>query len=292
MTDWPRTMPALVTATDAGGDLDLDGHRHNVATVVERGARGMVLGGSTGQGPYLDAGERSLLVSAAHDVAPDAFVVCGVFAESVRQARAQVAESTEAGADAVLVATPGTLVRNRPSAILDFYRTLADDGATPILLYTVPQVTGVELTTDAVAELAELPSIQGVKDSGGQAERFGDWRGLTEAGFATYVGASRALLDAHRHGVHGAITASANYALADASLAVRGDAEAQRRLSAITTVVESHGVSGTMVAAAVAGLTTGRPRMPLPTLDAAAVAEITEVLTRHGLASAQPRRDR
>ena len=256
----PRTMPALVTPFTVDGELDDRAHRHNVATVTERGARGVLVGGSTGQGPYLEAGERRRLVEGARDVAPDATVVCGVFGESVRVAAAQTSEAAAAGADAVLVATPSTLVRSRPDAVEQFFVHLVDSVDLPMLLYTVPQVTGVALPVDAVVRLAGLPSIIGIKDSGGDAERFATWTGLTENGFATYCGASVALLDAHRHGAFGAITASGNYALADVSLAIAGDTDAQRRLATLSAIVEAHGVPGTMVAAAAAGLRPGTPR--------------------------------
>jgi dihydrodipicolinate synthase/N-acetylneuraminate lyase len=289
MTDWPRAMPALVTPFDDGGDLDLEAHRHNVATMAHRGARGVVIGGSTGQGPYLESGERHSLTRSAREATSDAVVVCGVFAQSVRQAEAQIAEAADGGADAVLVATPATLVRSRPGGIEAFFDALSATTPLPILLYTVPQVTGVELPTASVAALARHPAVFGIKDSGGDATRFGAWHDAVGDDFVGYVGASRAVLDAHRNGAHGAITASANYALSDVSLAVRGDGEAQRRLTAISATVESHGVPGTMFAASLTGLRVGVPRKPLGRLDEAAAREITEALEARSLTSHQPR---
>lgn len=290
MTTLPRTMPALVTAFDASGELDLGAHRHNVELITARGARGVVIGGSTGQGPYLEPGERRALVSASREVSPAASVVCGVFAQTVRQALDQAHEAADGGADAILVATPGTLVRTRPEAIASFFTEVASSSPLPIVLYTVPQVTGVELESAAVVDLAAHDGIVGIKDSAGDPSRFAPWRELTDSGFATFVGASRALLEAHRAGAHGAITASANYALTDVSLAVRGDPDAQRRVAAVTGVVEPHGVAGTMEAARLSGLRPGSPRRPLAPLSPEATSEIEHTLHRHGLASPQPHR--
>lgn len=287
MTDWPRTMPALVTPFTENGDLDLDAHASNVATMVDRGARGILIGGSTGQGPYLEPGERRDLARSARAGAPDATIICGVFGESVRQAVAQVEEATDGGADAVLVATPGSLVRARPDRIDAFYRDLASAARVPILLYTVPQVTGVELPTASIVDLAAEPGIIGVKDSGGDADRFRAMRDLLDAGFATYVGASKAVLAAHANGAYGAITASANYALTEVSLAVRGDADAQRRLTGLIGVVEPHGVAGTMAAAEASGLTVGIPRSPLAAVSTEIAAEIGDALAAAGLRAAQ-----
>ncbi len=93
----------------------------------------------------------------------------------------------------------------------------------------------------------------------------------------------------HRNGADGAITASANYALTDVSLAVRGDADAQRRLTAMTSVVEAHGVAGTMVAAEAAGLVAGTPRAPLERPDPEIADRITDAVTARGLGASQPR---
>lgn len=292
MIDWPRTMPALVTPFTPAGDLDREGHASNVGIVSERGARGVLVGGSTGQGPYLEAGERTLLARGARDAAPGIVVLCGVFAESVRQALGQIEEAAIGGADAALVATPGTLVRSRPDRIDTYFRDVADRADIPILLYTVPQVTGIELSASSVADLAGEAGVVGVKDSGGDATRFSAWSALVVDGFAAYVGASRALADAHANGAYGAITASANYALTDVSLAVRGDAEAQRRLTALTSTVEAHGVAGTMLAASLTGLEVGVPRAPLAAPPPSAADSIEEHLTAAGLRSSQQREQR
>lgn len=283
MIPLPRTMPALITPFDASGRLDDDAHRHNVGLVADRGGRGVVVGGSTGQGPYLEAGERRRLVDGAR-AAADVAVVCGVFAETVRQAAAQAAEAEHA--DAVLVVTPGTLVRSMPHALVSFYEDVADASEVPVLLYSVPRVTGIELDVDRIRELAEHPNIVGFKDSGGQPGRFAASSDVP-AGFHRYCGASAVLTDAHRAGATGAITASANYALTDVSLAVAGDAKAQRRLAPLAATVEAHGVAGTMVAAEVTGMRVGVPRRPLRPPGPEAVSAISAAVSASsGAASA------
>ncbi len=116
---WPRAMPALITALDPDGNLYRDGHVHNVATVVDAGADGILIGGSTGEGPYLEPGERTTPVSVARESFPDLTIMCGIFAESNRLAHTQICEAVDGGADALLVVTPTTLVRDRHEWIVD-----------------------------------------------------------------------------------------------------------------------------------------------------------------------------
>ncbi len=280
---WPRALPALVTAFRTDGSLDVDANRTNIETVGTRGARGVLLAGSTGQGPYLESGERAQLVRAAKDASTDMFVISGVHAETTQAAIAACAESADAGADAVLVVTPTTLVRGRVAAVEQFYLDVADSCSVPVLLYSVPGVTGWALPTDSAVRLAEHPNVVGIKDSGGDPDRVDAMRPAIADGFIVYAGASRALAPSAMHGAWGAITASANYALTEVGLAARGDAAAQSRLTQLTSVVESYGVPGTSFASLVCGLHPGAMRRPLLPVDEEARNAIGHALATAGL---------
>ena len=122
----------------------------------------MLLAGSTGQGPYLESGERAQLVRAAKDASTDMFVISGVHAETTQAlAIAACAESADAGADAVLVVTPTTLVRGRVAAVEQFYLDVGDSCSVPVLLYSVPGVTGWALPTDTAVQSARRASERG-----------------------------------------------------------------------------------------------------------------------------------
>lgn len=281
MTDtWPRAMPALVTALDPDGNIHRDGHVHNIAAAIGSGADGILIGGSTGEGPYLDPDERSMLVATAREAFPDLTILCGIFAESARQARTQIDEATDGGADAVLVVTPTTLVRDRREWIVDYFEWVADTSPIPVFLYTVPRVTGYELPCASIAELAGHPNVAGMKDSGGDTSRLDDIAAILSDDFVVYAGASRALADSFTRGAHGAITASANYAFSTVAAAASGDQDAQALLTDVTSVIEQHGVPGTKFAASVAGLRPGPGRAPLPRLDGDAHEAITNAYHR------------
>jgi len=269
-------MPALITAFDAGGNIDADAHGHNVSVAVAAGADGVLLAGSTGEGPYLEPGERKLLCSITREAFPDLTIVCGIFAETDRSTESQIAEAADGGANAVLIVTPGTLVRDRHQTITDFYRRIADSSPLPIFLYTVPRVTGYELPVGSVAELANHFNIVGMKDSGGDVSRLSALSGTLNRGLIVYTGSSKALADSSGRGAYGAITASANYAYPLVESAASGNREAQVTLVEITTVVEQFGVSGTKFAASLAGMNPGASRLPLQPLDSGAKQSITK----------------
>lgn len=271
-------MPALITAFTSDGTVDIAGHRHNVETAIRLGASGVLIAGSTGEGPYLEPGERSILVSAAREVDETAVILCGISAETDRQASAQIDEAAVSGADAVLVVTPVTLVRNRTEAVVAYYDRIAAASPLPVLLYTVPPVTGYALPVEAILRLSSHPNIAGMKDSGGDVSRLDQLSAVLTPEFVVYAGSSRALAESASRNAHGAITASSNYAWSLADAAVSGDPSAQALLTELVSVIEPFGVPGTKYAASVVGMHPGVARLPLQPLADDTRSEIRSIL--------------
>lgn len=282
MASMPRLMPALVTPFNRAGAISLDHHRHNLGTLWDQGIRGFLIGGSTGEGPYLEPGERTALTSTARvTLGKKAVLVCGIAAETVRQAAALVAEAAEGGADAVLVITPTTLARNRLKYVDAYYKAVADTSPIPVLLYSVPAVTAFELPEDLVAGLASHPNIVGIKDSGGHPVRLQRILASVPDDFAVFTGSTQAVTLALAAGAFGAITASTNYMPARMLETVKlGRSQPlkarllQREISRISAAVESFGIPGVKAAATAAGLKPGYPRLPLQSLSRAETARL------------------
>jgi dihydrodipicolinate synthase/N-acetylneuraminate lyase len=267
-------MPALITPFDPDQRINTEAHRHNVSTAVAAGAEGILIAGSTGEGPYLELGERTILVDSARETASDLTIVCGISAETDRQAASQIAEAATT-ADAALVITPGTLVRGRTDLIADYYERIADLSTLPILLYTNPVVTGYEIPIETVHRLAQHQNIVGMKDSGGDTSRLDEMGDVLASGFTVYIGSSKHLAESTGSGAFGAITASANYAFGLVDAAADQDAEAQAALTTVTSAVQQYGIPGTKYAAALAGMVEGRSRLPLQPLSEQARQTIT-----------------
>jgi 4-hydroxy-2-oxoglutarate aldolase len=284
MPELPHYMPALVTPFTARGEIDLKAHTHNMRTLAEIGMDGFVLAGSTGEGQYIEPGERARLLRAGSR--RKAHFMCGIAAETTRQGILQVDEAVSAGADTLLVLTPTALARGRDEAVLRYFTAVADHSKVPVLLYSVPVYTGYSLPVDVVARLSRHRNVIGMKDSSGDVVRLQSIVDATPASFLLYNGTSRALMPAIGVGCHGAITASGNYApdlvlrLLTAARDNHPRARAlQRRLSALSADVETHGVPGVKAAAKAAGLQPGHPREPLTRLSRGAETSIAKLIT-------------
>jgi 4-hydroxy-2-oxoglutarate aldolase len=283
MLPLPDYMPALITPFTQRGEIDLKAHTHNMRALAERGVEGFVIGGSNGEGPYLEPGERERLIKAGRR--RKAHLMVGIAAESTRMALAQVAEAAEGGADTLLVLTPTTLSRGRDDAVVDFFRTVADQASVPVMLYSVPNVTGYNLPIELVARLSRHENIIGMKDSSGDVVRLQSIIDATPNDFVLYSGSSRALTAAIAIGCHGAITGSGNYVpelvlevLRVAKENPAGARHAQRKLSRLSADVEAHGIPGVKAAARAAGLEPGFPRQPLTRLSRGVETSIAKLI--------------
>jgi len=283
MLPLPDYLPALITPFTQRGEIDSRAHTHNVRLLAGLGIEGFLIGGSTGEGPYLEPGERSRLVKAVRR--RKTHLMVGIAAESTRVALNLVAEATEAGADTLLVMTPTTLTRGRDEAVVRFFKAVADASKLPVLLYSVPPVTSYNLPIDLVWRLSRHDNIIGMKDSSGDVVRLQAIVDSSPTGFLLYSGATRALAAAMAVGCYGAITASGNYVplqvvqtLAAAKESPTKARRAQKRLTSLSSDVEAHGVPGVKAAARAAGLEPGYPRAPLTRLSRGAETSIAKLI--------------
>ena len=283
MLDAPDYMPALITPFTRSGEIDTKAHVRNMRVLTEAGMKGFVIGGSNGEGPYLEAGEREKLVRAGRR--RKSHFMVGIASESTRGALRQVREAEDGDADSILVMTPTTLARGRDEAVFRFYRTLADESRLPLFLYSVPMVTGYSLPVELVWRLSRHNNIVGMKDSSGDVVRLQSIIDATPTSFVLYSGSSRAVTGAMAVGCFGAITGSGNYApqlalqlVATAKDDPKNARRLQKRLSSLSAEVEAHGVPGVKAAARAAGLEPGYPREPLTRLSKGAETSIAKMV--------------
>lgn len=283
MLPLPEYLPALITPFTQQGEIDSKAHTGNVRFLAEEGMEGFLIGGSTGEGPYLEPGDRARLIKAIRR--RKTHIMSGIAAESTRVALSLVEEATEAGADSLLVMTPTTMARGRDEYVLRFFKTIANRSKLPILLYSVPRVTAYNLPLELVWRLSRHDNIIGMKDSSGDVVRLQSILDSTPRDFLLYSGASKALTAAIAVGCHGAITASGNYApkliAKTLSTAKQDPAKArrlQKQLSSLSSDVEAHGIPGVKAAAKAAGLQPGYPREPLTRLSRGAETSIAKLI--------------
>lgn len=282
-------LAPITTPFDAGtGALAEDALRRNVAALLADGLNGIVVAGSTGEAPLLDADEVRRLVAVAREAVPRGrWLLAGTGAEATRQAVALSHAAAAEGADAVLVRPPGYFGAGlTPGQLFDYFRGVADRSPVPVFVYNIPKYTRVAIPAALLTELAGHPNIAGVKDSSGDIDNFGAYRAAVPA-WSALVGSASLLLAALDRGGDGGICAAACFAAracADLYAAFRaGDraraAALQERITPLDRrVVGGLGPAGVKAAMAAVGLYGGPVRAPLLDLPPAETSEVAALV--------------
>jgi dihydrodipicolinate synthase/N-acetylneuraminate lyase len=134
---------------------------------------GIVVLGSTGEAVMLsDQERRDVLKTVREAAAPTKVLIAGTGSESVIETLRLTDYAAELGYDVALVRTPHYYKKQMlPANMLAFYRTVADRSPLPVMLYSVPALTGYDLPAEVVIELADHSNIVGIKESSGDKEK-------------------------------------------------------------------------------------------------------------------------
>jgi len=267
-------FPPIPTPFNTDGDIDLDRLRDNLDRWKEQPLSGYVIGGSNGEFVSLTPDERVEVVQEARVTIPsDSLLIAGSGMESTRATVELTLQMAEVGADAVIVVTPSYYKGLMSAAALEnHYRQVADASPVPIILYSVPANTGVDLPLEAVVRLANHPNVVGIKDSGGSVAKIGAMVHETPDGFQVLAGSAGFLLGALAVGAVGTIAALANIAgpeLVEMLTQFRSGnltlaQEIQQRLIEVNTAVTTRfGVPGLKSALDMMGYYGGPVRSPL-----------------------------
>jgi 4-hydroxy-tetrahydrodipicolinate synthase len=288
-----RVLTAMVTPFDADGRLDLARSEELATHLVELGNDGLVVNGTTGEGPTTSDEEKSELIRAVVSAVGDrATVVAGAgtydTAHSIHLSR----EAEKAGAHGLLLVTP---YYSRPpqSGLVQHFTAIADATNLPVMLYDIPPRSVIPIEVETLQRLSEHPRIVAVKDARNDlrvgtevlatttlAYYSGDdpvnlpWLSVGAVGFVSVIGhvvanRLRELLDAYE----------------------AGDVDRARNLHYATIpVIRAMGRVGGVLFAKSAmrlrGIDVGDPRLPLPPATEEQVAAIEGDLHAAGIALA------
>src|ERR1700726_239254 len=159
-------IPALSTPFDERGALAVDRIRENIGRYNRIGLSGYLANGSTGESIMLDRAEFERSLAAVRETAaPGRILIAGTGVDSTAETISRTEMAASLGYDFALVCTPYYFKPvMKPGVLAEHYRRVADASRIPVLLYSVPQFTGVTIEPDLVARLAEHPNIAGMKD--------------------------------------------------------------------------------------------------------------------------------
>jgi len=200
--------PAAVTPMTVDGEIDGPSCARLAAHFSSCGVTGIVVAGTTGEGPSLAAVERRDLLKFFR-AGSDLPLVLGVTTSSLAEACWLANQAQKLGAAGLLVLPPSYFRPVADEQLVGWFRKVAAETALPLLAYNFPQRSGVTISPELLEQLAQIPNVVGVKDSSGDPENIATFAHSMPAA-NRFVGDERLLPNALQHGWVGTISGAAN----------------------------------------------------------------------------------
>lgn len=279
------------TPFDHAGQISATGITSNIKAWTARGVIGYVVLGSTGERVHLDEREYLEVIEVSRTaIADDSVLIAGAGQQSTIGTIKEIKSAAQVGAEAVLVITPyfyRTAITQ--ATLINYYTAVADEAPVPVLLYSMPPLTGIKIEPETVARLSEHPNIIGVKDSSNDVAGFRRTVELCPPDFAVMTGNGTVLLDTLRAGATGGILAVGcvvpEVCVEIFRMFAAGENKRAEELQSLLTplaaaVTTKYGIGGLKAALDLAGYGGGSVRAPLRAPDEAARLEIKALLDR------------
>lgn len=283
----------IPTPFDSAGEVDLRALRANIAKWNSTGISGYVILGSTGERVHLDEREYLEVIEAAREevaTGKDGFAfIVGAGQQSTMGTVREIKRVAAAVAvDAFLVITPHFY---RPSitqkALIEHYERVADESSVPVILYSMPTLTGIKIDSDTAVRLSQHENIIGIKDSSADVDGLRETIRLVSKDLAVLTGNGTVLYEALHAGACGGILAvgcvASALCIAIVHAVKSGEAEIAARLQSRLTplaaaVTTRFGIGGLKAALEMRGYVGGAVRAPLRAPDDEAREEIRRCL--------------
>jgi len=164
------SYPPLLTPF-RDGKVDFKKFAELTERQIREGSHGVLVCGTTGEPSSLTVDERTELLKVALDVTAKRIpVVAATGSQSLAETLELTKRAETAGADALLVVTP-YYCKPSQRGLVEYFVTVAQRTALPIMIYHIPGRTAVSVTPATVARIAErAPNLVGIKHAANDLE--------------------------------------------------------------------------------------------------------------------------
>lgn len=236
---------ALVTPFTENGAVDFAAVAKIVDNLIEGGLDYILVLGTTGETPTLTTDERKALIRFVRDrVAGRVKLMVGVGGNCTRDVVATLENWDLSGYDAILSVNP---YYNKPNqeGLYQHFKAIAEASPLPVMLYNIPGRTGVNMTPETIARLAnDCENIIGVKEASGNLEQMEQVKALAPSDFLLISGDDGLTVEVIKRGGVGVISVLANAYPAETkevvTLALEGKIEeAEKKLQALDGIISA-----------------------------------------------------
>ncbi len=210
-------VPASLTIFNRSGQIDAAATAAHIDRLIDEGATGVVVGGTSGEFIVLDDAERiqviEIAVASARGRVP---VIAGTGYASTAQTIRLTQKAAAIGADGAIVILPYYL-RPTEAEVMEHFAAIGRASPIPIMIYNNPANSAAPpLETPRIRELYEAGLAHAVKSTFPTVHQVHELRAEIDPGFRVFYGSFMAPLEGLAGGAHGWISGILNVAVPDA----------------------------------------------------------------------------
>ena len=296
-TEIGRLITAMVTPFDADGQVDYEQAKRLARALLDSGSDGLVVTGTTGEGPALSMEEKARLYGEVKDAIGSRGAVIAGSSDNNTAASIELSREAESvGADALLLTVPAY---NKPpqEGLYRHFKALAECTDLPCMLYNVPSRTSLNMTNDTTVRLAEIENIIGIKEASSDPVQIAKVIRDAPDDFRVWSGNDDETFGIMSLGGYGVVSVAAHLVGTQIKqmmgLTLEGDVEAAgaahlrlldlfKGLFIVSNPIPvKHGLNRV-------GFRVGDPRLPLAPPDERTAAQLDELLGRYDIDIAAP----
>lgn len=243
-------IPAIITPFTETGHVDFELFDKQVEYLSSAGVQGLFVNGTTGEGAYLNSGEKRETFQHVKQITQGRQFLCAACLQPSTDMALQEIRQFEALEPDFMVTVAPYYYGVSQEAIYQHYAAIAAESPAPVIVYNIPSRTHNPIALDTIFQLAEVENIAGVKDSSGDFATFS--RGVyanTDPAFAWIQGEDYLDGPAFLVGADGIVTGLGNVwiepylSMYKASQAhdANGIHQAQKQINALYDIVQRVG---------------------------------------------------
>ncbi|MCH7713305.1 MAG: 4-hydroxy-tetrahydrodipicolinate synthase [Chloroflexi bacterium] len=290
MAELGRLITAMITPFDDEGKVDYKQAKRLANALLDSGSDGLVVTGTTGEGPTLSAEEKIRLYAEVKEAIGDRGAVIAGTTDNNTAASIELSMEAEAvGADALLLTVPAY---NKPpqEGLYQHFKKIAANTNLPCLLYNVTSRTSLNMTDETTIRLSHIDNIIGIKEAGSDLDQIARIIDGAKGEFRVWSGNDNETFYIMGMGGYGVVSVAShlvgNQIKHMMGLILEGDVEQaaaeHRRLLPLFKVlfVESNPIP-VKYAVNSLGFDAGKPRLPLVPPQEKTVAVLSEVMANY-----------
>lgn len=282
---------AIVTPFNEEG-VNFEEFRKLIENQIENQVDAIIVCGTTGESSTMTKEERKETIKFVQDtVAGRTKVIAGTGSNNTKDAIEMSKYAESIGVDGILVVTP-YYNKTTQEGLIDHYKAIANSVNVPIIMYSVPSRTGVNINPETCLELSKVENIVAIKEASGNISQIAKIISLCQDNLTVYSGNDDQIVPIMSLGGKGVISVLSNvmpkYTHDMTKYSLEGNYEKASKmqleaLDLINTLFIEVNPTPVKYALNLMGYNFGKPRLPLIEPTEKNKEKIEEIMKKHNL---------